>query len=295
MSGGPGGCTREGPAHYLRAPIAAGTFYPSRADRLRALVQGLLAEADREVRACGLEVRAPKAVIAPHAGYQYSGPVAASAYVRVARGRGVLERVVLIGPAHRVALGAIAMSSAEAFATPFGALPVDVEGWRAVLSYPWVVVDDDAHAMEHSLEAHLPFVQEALGEVALLPMLVGEVPARLVADILAEVWGGPETLVVASSDLSHFYGYATATLLDRETAEAVVHCRPDGVGLDRACGVFAVRGLLEAARRHRLAGEMVDLRNSGDTVGGQDRVVGYGAFVFNSELEAEGPSHTGRP
>jgi MEMO1 family protein len=265
----------------VRAPVAAGAFYPSHADRLHTMVQALLAPAAREARKHRLEPGAPKAVIAPHAGYEYSGPVAASAYARVARGRGALERVVLIGPAHRSGWGAIVMSGANAFATPLGALPVDVEGWRAVRSCPWVVVDDAAHSMEHSLEVHLPFIQEVLGEVAVLPMLVGEVPAPAVADVLEAVWGGAETLVVASSDLSHYYRYATAALLDRETAAAIVACRPEGVGLDRACGVFAVRGLLEAARRHSLGAEVIDLRNSGDTVGDRDRVVGYGAFVFS--------------
>jgi hypothetical protein len=142
------------------------------------------------------------------------------------------------------------------------------------------VVDDHAHAREHSLETHLPFIQEVLGEVAVLPLLVGQVPAALVADVLEAVWDGPETLVVVSTDLSHYHDHATASALDRGTAEAIVACRPEEVGLDRACGVFAVRGLLEAARRHHLEVAMVDLRTSGDTVGSRDSVVGYGAFVL---------------
>jgi AmmeMemoRadiSam system protein B len=207
--------------------------------------------------------------------------VAASAYVRVALGRGTVERVVLIGPAHWLALDAVAASSAGTFATPLGELAVDMDGRRAVLSCPGVVVDDRAHAKEHSLEAHLPFIQEVLGEVAVLPLVVGRVPATVVADVLDAVWGGPQTLVVASTDLSHYHDHATATVLDRGTAEAIVACRPEQVGLDRACGAFAVRGLLEAAHRHRFEVDMVDLRTSGDTVGGRDRVVGYGAFVLN--------------
>jgi hypothetical protein len=207
--------------------------------------------------------------------------VAASAYVRVAPGRGTVQRVVLIGPSHWLALDAVAASNAGTFATPLGELAVDMDGRRAVLSCPGVVVDDRAHVKEHSLEAHLPFVQEVLGEVAVLPLVVGRVPATVVADVLDAVWGGPETLVVASTDLSHYHDHATATVLDRGTAEAIVACRPGQVGLDRACGAFAVRGLLEAAHRHRLEVDMVDLRTSGDTVGGRDRVVGYGAFVLN--------------
>lgn len=244
------------------------------------MVQGALSQATREVAAAPTG-RAPKGVIAPHAGYRYSGPVAASAYVRVARGRGSTKRVVLIGPAHWVELDALAVSSADVFVTPLGGLQVDIEGRQAALSCSSVIVDDLAHAREHSLEVHLPFIQEVLGEVVLLPLLVGQVPTDAVADVLDTIWGGPETLVVASTDLSHHHDYVTATVLDRDTAGAIVACRPAGVGLDRACGVFAVRGLLEAAQRHHLQVGMVDLRNSGDTAGGRDSVVGYGAFVLN--------------
>ncbi|HYA45524.1 MAG TPA: AmmeMemoRadiSam system protein B, partial [Acidimicrobiales bacterium] len=201
------------------------------------MVRDALSKARQEA-ADSSERPSPKAVIAPHAGYMYSGPVAASAFVRVASGRGIVRRVVLIGPAHRVPLQALAVSSADAFATPLGELRVDFEGRKAALSWPQVVVDDLAHAGEHSLEVHLPFIQEVLGEVVLLPLLVGQVPAAEVANVLDAVWGGPETLVVASTDLSHYHDYATATALDRETAAAIVACRPADVGLDRACGVF---------------------------------------------------------
>jgi hypothetical protein len=244
------------------------------------MVRDALVLAARDVPGHWHGERAPKALIAPHAGYMYSGPVAASAYLQVAPGRGIIERVVVTGPAHWVALAAVAGSSARAFATPLGEVRVDVDGQQAALSCPGVVVDDHAHAREHSLETHLPFIQEVLGEVAVLPLLVGQVPAALVADVLEAVWDGPETLVVVSTDLSHYHDHATASALDRGTAEAIVACRPEEVGLDRACGVFAVRGLLEAARRHHLEVAMVDLRTSGDTVGSRDSVVGYGAFVL---------------
>jgi hypothetical protein len=243
------------------------------------MVHNALATAARDVPD-GVEERIPKAIIGPHAGYVYSGSVAASAYVRVVPGRRTIERVVLIGPAHRVALDSVAVSSVDAFATPLGELAVDTDGRQAVLSCPKVVIDDRAHTKEHSLEVHLPFIQEVLGDVAVLPLVVGRMPTTAVADVLEAVWGGPETLVVASTDLSHYLDYATATALDRETAEAIVACYPESVGLDRACGVYAVRGLLAAARQHRLEVEMVDLRNSGDAAGGRESVVGYGSFVL---------------
>jgi len=271
---------RDETRRSVRFPAVAGVFYPSSPARLRAMVQGALAGAVRDAPDAVGE-RVPKAIIGPHAGYVYSGPIAASAYVWVRTSRGIVERVVLIGPAHWAALNAVAVSSANAFATPLGELPVDADGRRSVLSCPGVVVDDRAHAKEHSLEVHLPFIQEVLGDVAVLPLVVGRMAATKVADVLEAVWGGPETLVVASTDLSHYHDHATAIILDRETAEAIVSRHPEEVGLDRACGVFAVRGLLEAARRHDLEVDLVDLRTSGDTSGSEDSVVGYGAFVLS--------------
>lgn len=275
-AGGARGTTR----HTVRVPAVAGLFYPASPDRLRAIIRDALAAATWDAPRQGPPRRVPKAIIGPHAGYLYSGSVAASAYARVAPGRGTIEKVVLIGPAHRVALDTVAASSADTFATPLGELTVDRDGRQAVLSCPGVVVNDHAHAGEHSLEVHLPFIQVVLGDVLVLPLVVGEVPAQVIADALETVWGGPETLVVASTDLSHYHDHATASVLDEETAGAIVACRPGEVGLDRACGVFAVRGLLAAARRHHLAVEKVDLRTSGDTAGTRDRVVGYGAFAL---------------
>ncbi len=279
MTDDPGG-TRENTRRNVRLPAVADVFYPASPDRLHGVIRDALAGATREAAGPGEGGRVPKAIIAPHAGYVYSGSVAASAYARLAPGRGTIERVVLLGPAHLVALDVVATSNADAFATPLGEVAVDVEGRKSALSCPRVVVDDRAHAREHSLEVHLPFIQVVLGGVLVLPLVVGEVPAAVVADVLDAVWGDAGTLVVASTDLSHYHDHATATALDQETAAAIVARRPGGVGFDRACGVFAVRGLLEAACRHHLEVEMVDLRTSGDTAGNRDRVVGYGAFVL---------------
>jgi MEMO1 family protein len=264
----------------VRPAAVAGLFYPDDADVLRREVAGALEGARR--RGPGAAAGGPpKAVIAPHAGYPYSGPVAASAYARVAEGAEEIRRVVLAGPAHRVPLDAVALSGADAFASPLGDVAMDDELRSHALSLPQVVVSDEAHAGEHSLEVHLPFLQMALGEVTVLPMLVGEMAAESAADVLDAVFGGPETLVVVSTDLSHYRDYEAALALDQATAAAIVDCWPAGVGVTRACGVFAVRGLLVGARRHGLSVELVDLRNSGDTAGPRDQVVGYGAFVLS--------------
>jgi hypothetical protein len=229
----------------------------------------------------------PKALIVPHAGYRYSGPVAATAYARLAPFRDRINRVVLLGPAHRVHVRSMALSSADAFLTPLGAVRLDDELRARVRELPGVVVDDRAHAPEHSLEVHLPFLQRVLGDgFALLPIVVGGARTERVADVLDAVWGGDETLFVISTDLSHYHPYATARRLDAATADVIVRRDWEALEPDRACGAFPVRGLLEAARRHGLAVELVDLRNSGDTAGPRDQVVGYGAFVATSPVPA---------
>ena len=260
----------------VRPAAVAGTFYPGRTGPLRATVDGLLAEA-----AAHLPVPpppAPKALIAPHAGYVYSGPVAASAYARLAPVADRIERVVLLGPAHRAPVRTMALSSADAWETPLGTVALDGAG-RVALS-GLLPVDDRAHAPEHSLEVHVPFLQRALrGEWALLPIIVGHPTPDQVADVLDLVWGGDETLIVVSTDLSHYLPYDEAATIDRRTAAAIV-ARSTAVRPDEACGAYPVTGLLAAADRHHLEVELVDLRCSGDTAGPRDQVVGYGAFVL---------------
>lgn len=259
----------------VRPPAVAGTFYPGDPQALTAAVTDALREAAATSPAGPL----PPAIIAPHAGYVYSGPVAASAYARLVPARGQVERVVLVGPAHTVALDAIATSSADGFATPLGVVAIDTDARDRLLRTGKVIVSDRAHAGEHSLEVHLPFIQVALGDVAILPLVVGQVASSLVADVLEEVWGGAETLVVVSSDLSHYHDHRTAQTLDRRTAAAIVAKEPEQLGRDDACGLYPLRGLLVAARRRGLDIELLDLRTSADTAGDPDRVVGYGAFV----------------
>jgi hypothetical protein len=260
----------------VRVPAVAGFFYPDDADDLSAALEGCLASAE----APHPGEAAPKALIVPHAGYVYSGPIAASAFVRIAPLRGAIRRVVLLGPAHRVYLRGLAAPRAEAFATPLGVVPVDRAAIDALGDLPQVTVSDAPHAGEHSLEVQLPFLQRVLGGFAVVPLVVGEASAEEVEQVIERLWGGPETLLVVSSDLSHDHDYATARRLDRSACAAIEALDPARLGPDAACGAIPVRGLLRAARAHGLAAHTLDLRSSGDTAGDRERVVGYGAWAF---------------
>jgi AmmeMemoRadiSam system protein B len=264
----------------VRPAAVAGSFYPGEAQSLAAEVTSLLGEAAGRTGS----QPPPKAIIAPHAGYVYSGPIAASIYARLAPLRGVVRRVVLIGPAHRVWIRGLALPGATAFASPLGEVEIDAGAVAAVSSLPQVTVRGDAHALEHCLEVQLPFLQSVLGPFRLVPLVVGEATPAEVAEVLDALWGGEETLVVVSSDLSHYLDYRTAREVDGETARAIRALEPLR-SHDQACGATAINGLIELAHRRRMEVEQVDLRNSGDTAGGRGRVVGYGAFAFR-EREA---------
>jgi AmmeMemoRadiSam system protein B len=256
----------------VRPAAVAGTFYPADPVELRLVIDSLLSR----VATTAVE---PKAIVAPHAGYVYSGPIAASAYAHLAPLRGRVRRVVLIGPSHRVAVAGLAASSAKAFATPLGLVPVDRRAVESLASLPQVVVSDEAHRREHSLEVHLPFLQVVLCDFAIVPLVVGEATAEEVAEVLNAVWGGPETLIVVSTDLSHFLDSPTARRVDGETCRLIVEGRGDELSGQRACGFKGLAGLLTVARREQLPVTTVDLRNSSDTAGSADRVVGYGAWL----------------
>lgn len=257
----------------IRNPAVAGLFYPDDPQTLRVMVANYL-------NAVPAADNAPKAIIAPHAGYIYSGPVAASVYARIKPARERITRVALLGPAHRVGFHGLALSSAEYFVTPLGRIAVEREVVDKVSRLSQVHVMDSAHAQEHSLEVHLPFLQETLGEFSLVPLVVGQTGPEEVAEVLGLLWGGPETLIVISSDLSHYHDYQTAQVLDRATSRAIEQLRPDDIDYDDACGRDPVNGLLHLARRRGLKATTVDLRNSGDTAGPRDSVVGYGAYSF---------------
>lgn len=258
----------------IRHPAVAGMFYPADPRSLRADVDSYLAEAAEETGPV------PKALIAPHAGYVYSGPVAAHAYARLRAGASRVTRVVLLAPAHRWPFYGLAIPAADEFQTPLGRIPVDRAALLSVIDLPQVQVLDAAFDGEHALEVHLPFLQAVLASFRICPFLVGEASAGEVADVLERLWGGEETLIVVSSDLSHYLDYETAKARDAQTTRRIETLDPS-VGYHDACGRNPVNGLLTVARRHGLEVETVDLRNSGDTAGPRDRVVGYGAYVFH--------------
>lgn len=262
-----------------RPPAVAGSFYPANANSLRAVVQEHLAG----VRASFAPSASwPKGLIVPHAGYMYSGPVAAHAYVSLEAGFDVIERVVLLGPSHHVPFSGLAAPSNTAFETPLGPVPIDEDNRRRVLDLPFVHTLDDAHNWEHSLEVQLPFLQEVLDRFRVLPLAVGNATPAEVAAALDLVWGGDETVIVISSDLSHYRGYAEAKRIDASTSAAIERLDAPAIGLEDACGAFGVGGLLEAAKARGLAVRTLDLRSSGDTTGGRDEVVGYGAWAFTA-------------
>jgi hypothetical protein len=259
----------------VRPAAVAGTFYPGAAPALGAQVRAYLEHAV----AAPNRVQ-PKALIVPHAGYVYSGPIAATAYARLVGSFDAIRRVVLLGPAHRVAFGGLAVPSADAFATPLGEIEVDRAAVARALELPQVSEGDRPHAVEHSLEVQLPFLQTLLRSFRLVPFAVGDATAEEVAAVIELLWGGPETLIVVSSDLSHYHAYGEARAIDRATADAVMQLSPT-LGYEQACGALPINGLLTVARRRGLKPELLDLRNSGDTAGDKFRVVGYGSFVFD--------------
>ena len=261
----------------VRPPSVAGSFYPADADALRGVVRECLDEA-RVSLAPGDPW--PKALIVPHAGYAYSAPVAANAFVLLEPSRGVVQRVVLLGPSHHVPFDGLAVPSNMAFETPLGRVQIDESARHLLLALPFADILDEAHHWEHSLEVQLPFLQEVLGAFAVLPIAIGRASPQQVAEALETLWGGDETVVVISSDLSHYYDYDTAKRMDAATAGAIQALEPERVEREGACGRIGVQGLLGAARRHSLVASTLDLRSSGDTVGGRDEVVGYGAWAF---------------
>jgi MEMO1 family protein len=256
-----------------RPAAVADAFYPGDASALKATVQALLERVNERGPA-------PKALIAPHAGYVYSGPIAASVYARLRDAHATIRRVVLLGPSHQVALRGLAVPSVDAFETPLGRIAIDTKARARIAGLTQVSVDDAPHAREHSLEVQLPFLQDVLDDFVLLPLSVGQATADEVAEVIEALWGGEETLIVISSDLSHYHDYDTARRMDTQTSSAIERLCIQDIGREAACGRVPIYGLLTLAQRRGLTAKTVDLRNSGDTAGPRDRVVGYGAYVF---------------
>ena len=257
----------------VKAPNVAGMFYPNDGEALRREVDAHLGQAHAEGPA-------PKALIAPHAGYRYSGPIAASAYARLKPRAHEIRRVVLLGPTHYHPIHGVAVSGADSFQTPLGRVPVDAASVARALEFGFVRRVAPAFEREHSLEVHLPFLMRVLPRFKLVPLLVGKAGPADIDTLLEALWGGPETAIVISSDLSHYLDYESARCLDAKTSEAIVALRHDDVGYEQACGRHAVNGLLHLAKRRGLEARALDVRNSGDTAGPRDRVVGYGAYAF---------------
>jgi len=256
-----------------RQPAVAGMFYPDKPEVLRRMTEQYLAEA----RPSG---PVPRAMIAPHAGYPYSGPVAASAYARLKPAAETIREVVLFGPSHRVLFGGVALSSAEAYATPLGSVPLTHAPAQSLAGLSQVGILDEAHRPEHSLEVHLPFLQIVLKSFDLFPVVIGDTTPAAVAEVIRRLWAGPERLFIISSDLSHYLPYEQAVETDRQTTAAIENLDAEGIEEEQACGRIGICGMLMVAREKNLKVETVDLRNSGDTAGPRDQVVGYGSYVF---------------
>lgn len=258
-----------------RKPAVAGQFYPDDPQELSKLLKKLFAAS----RVC--QAGQVKAIIVPHAGYIYSGEIAASAYLTLIPQIHKIKRVILLGPAHRVGFHGMATTSVSHYSTPLGDIAIDKAAINIIESLPQVVLLDRAHTHEHSLEVQLPFLQNLLDEFTLVPLVVGECNSQQVSEVLELLWGGEETLIVISSDLSHYNSYNDALHQDLRTSRSIVNLQPENIEFDDACGQIPIKGLLLSASHHHLHAQQVDLRNSGDTAGSRDRVVGYGAYIFS--------------
>lgn len=255
-------------------PNVAGQFYPADPKILRQEVSKLLANAENKTK-----LPVPKAIIAPHAGYIYSGPIAASAYACLINAKKQINHVVLLAPTHHYLINGIAKTHANNYMTPLGKIVIDQKSVIDI-DLPYFKAAEEAFNLEHAIEVHLPFLQLTLENFSLVPLLVGIATIEQVATVLKKLWDGPETLIVISSDLSHYFHYNVAQLLDKKTAEAIIKLDPKGFSSENACGEMAIKGLIAIALQKKMHVTQIDLRNSGDTAGSKDQVVGYGAFHF---------------
>jgi AmmeMemoRadiSam system protein B len=257
----------------IRKAAVAGSFYSADPDKLRKAVRNFLEAAKKNIPV-------PKAIIAPHAGYIYSGPIAANSYLCLANMSGIITRVVLLGASHYANFQVIAASGADSFATPLGLVKVDHAAYAKISSFADVKILDKVHVDEHSLEVQLPFLQVLLKDFLIVPLLVSAIAPEEIAKVIAALWGGSETLIVISSDLSHYLDYEEAQKIDHKTAQAIINLSPQDIFENQACGSLPIKGMLEVAIKKHLHAATIDLRNSGDTSGSKGRVVGYGAFHF---------------
>lgn len=258
----------------IRHPAVAGMFYPAEADSLKQDIHRYLDNASAPSVT-------PKAIVVPHAGYIFSGPVAASAYKQLLPLKKQITQVVLLGPSHRVAFSGLAVPESDTFNTPLGNIAIDQKAIEKITDLPQVIASDIAHRDEHSLEVQLPFLQEILDEFTLIPLVVGDAERHEVAEVIERLWGDEHTLIVISTDLSHYHAYSEAKKMDRSTSDAITHLKPDLIDYEDACGRNGLKGLLTVAENKHLTATILDLRNSGDTAGSRDSVVGYGAYAIH--------------
>lgn len=257
-----------------RTPAVAGIFYPDNTHELSTMI-------DQFLQSVKVTSQVPKAIIVPHAGYIYSGPVAASAYALIRPARDKIKRVILLGPSHKIPLLGLATTNAQNFSTPFGEVPVDRQAIYSITKFPQVSIMEQAHANEHSLEVQLPFLQKILDQFSIVPLVVGKATPEQVGEILEALWGNEETLIIISSDLSHYNNYKVAQKLDKLTTQAIETLSPEKIEHEQACGRVAINGLLHIAKIRKMQVKTIDVRNSGDTAGSKDQVVGYGAYAFS--------------
>lgn len=262
--------------HTMRSPAVAGTFYPADIELLRREVRSFLNAVSSTVTRTKID-QSPKALIVPHAGYRYSGMTAASAYAMI--DPSIVTRIVLLGPAHRVHVEGLALPESEFFATPLGKVKLELETMQKLSALSQVERNENAHAHEHSIEVHLPFLQTILKDFSLIPLVVGHASANEVAEVLEMLWGGSETLILISSDLSHFLPDGQARLTDQDTLQHILFKTPLH-SYQQACGAVIINGLLLAARHHSLDPVLLSTSNSGDSSGDRSRVVGYASVAF---------------
>lgn len=263
--------------HQTRAAAVAGTFYPLDENTLKSDIQRYLKLAGEN----GTEIVTPKALVVPHAGYIFSGPIAASAYRHLIPLKQQIKRVVLLGPAHRTPFNGLALPEADTFSTPLGDIPIDHQGVQALANFDQVITSEQIHRNEHSLEVQLPFLQEVLDDFTLIPLVVGDANADEVAEVIKQLWGDEHTLIIISTDLSHYHKYNEAQQLDSSTSNAIINLKPELIDFEDACGRNGLKGLLTVATEKKLSVDLLDIRNSGDTAGDKERVVGYGAYAFH--------------
>lgn len=274
------------PTPAIRPPAVSGLFYPADPTTLAAQIAAYL----RQTPPAPRTPQPPKALIVPHAGYVYSGPIAAYAYQRLIPFAATIRRVLLFGPAHRVPVLGLALPESSRFRTPLGEVPVDVAAAATALQLPEVQRSEAAHQLEHALEVQLPFLQQVVEDFTILPFVVGWTRPQVVAAVMEALWGGPETLIVVSSDLSHYHPEAEAHRRDHQSIDRILAKDPT-LEPDDACGSLAIDGLVIAAQRRGLQPELLAYGTSADTEGPRDRVVGYTSIAWYAAQPNSTPYH----